>query len=68
MLGGQSTVRQSIYPADDGGGEELQGATATAVELTVVREELGEGVTECTATNPKWRGEGGTRVGGRQRQ
>ena len=63
MPGGRVAVRQSLYPAGDGGREELQGATVGAVELPGVWEGLGEGVIGCAPPNPTWHSKGGTGSG-----
>ena len=62
---GRGTGRQSLYPEDDGDGEELQGATVGVGELPGVREGLGKGITGCAPPNPARRGEWGTGAGGR---
>ena len=43
MPGGRGTGRQSIYPADDGDGEELKVETAGAGELTRLQEGIYKG-------------------------
>ena len=63
--GGHGTVIRSLYPADGGVGEELQGETVGAGELPVVREGLSDGVTGCVLPNPKWRSKVETRSGWR---
>ena len=68
MLGGQGTVRQSLYPEDDRDMGETQGATSGAGELPRVREGLGKRVTGCAPSNPARSGEGGTGAGGKWRR
>ena len=41
MLGDRVMGRQSLYPADDGGGEELQGDTEGVGQMPLVQEGLG---------------------------
>ena len=68
MPGDRGTGRQSLYLADDRGGEKPQGEAAGAGELPGVREGLGEGVTGCAPPNPTRHREGGTGEEGRRRR
>ena len=52
MLGGWGTGIQSLYPEDEGGGEELQGESLGAGALPGLREGFGEGVNGHVPQNP----------------
>ena len=63
--------RQTLYPVDGRGGEELQVEAVGVVSLPIVREGIGKGVTGCSPPNPARSGKGGFRAGrrwGRRRQ
>ena len=60
--------RQSLYPADYGGREGLQGETVGEGLLLLFQEVIGKGVTGCALPNLSCSGKGGSGIGGQCRR